>query len=145
MINLINENSVLTGIEASTKRQLLQNFANEVAQKVNLDSDTIYNALLERESLGTTGFGQGTAIPHARLANLDKVYTFFVKLDLAIDFDSVDNKPADLFFFLLSPEESGADHLTALAKASRLLKSEELCKKIRTEDRDEVIYALLSA
>ena len=102
------------------------------------------NALLERESLGSTGFGRGIAFPHARIPNVKKVKSFFVRLNTPIDFESIDNKPVDLIFMLISPEDSGADHLTALGAISTVMKQEDKCKKIRKAKTREDIYAILS-
>ena len=109
----------------------------------SLDSRTIFDALLERESLGTTGFGGNTALPHARLENLDKIYGFFARLTTPIDYEAIDNRPIDLVFMLLSPDSSGADHLTALAQISRILKDENMCDKLRQAQSKEEVYALL--
>ena len=104
---------------------------------------TIFDSLLERENLGSTGFGGGTALPHSRFTGLDKVYAFFAKPSYPVDFDAIDNKPADLVFLLMSPEGSGADHLTALAMLSRILKDEAICERLRKMEKSTEIYALL--
>ena len=104
----------------------------------------IFETLLERERLGTTGVGRGVAIPHGKLAGLPRVYGVFARLEKAIDFDAVDDRPVDLVFLLLAPEMAGADHLKALARVSRLLRDEALCEKLRGCDTAEGIYALLN-
>ena len=122
----------------------MQELAQKAAVETGINERTIFDALLERENLGTTGFGGGTALPHARLENLDKIYGFFAKLETPMSYDSVDNRPVDLVFMLLSPDSSGADHLTALAQISRLLKNENTCEKLRSTNNPEELYALLN-
>lgn len=140
---IMTGNGVFVGLKANNKRQLLQDLADRASAVTGINERTIFDTLLERENLGSTGFGDGTALPHARLGELDKVYGFFAKLNSPIDFDSIDGKPVDLVFMLLSPEGSGADHLTALAQISRILKDEQTCTKLRSINTAEDIYALL--
>ena len=99
---------------------------------------------MERERLGTTGVGNGIAIPHGKLANLDKLYGLFARLEKPIDFQSIDEQPVDLIFLLLAPESAGADHLKALARVSRLLRDQTVCEKLRGTDQSEALYALLT-
>lgn len=141
---MMNKHCVFLDVKDNNKRQFLQNISKKVADIIKIDERAIFDALLERENLGSTGFGEGTAIPHARIDGIDKAWAFLAKLQSPIDFESVDNKPVDLAFFLISPEGSGADHLTALAQISRILKDEALCKKIRKEEDSETVFALLS-
>ena len=102
-------------------------------------------AILERENLGSTGYGRGTAFPHARVDGAKSVKAIFARLTSAIDFEAVDNKPVDLVFMLISPETNGADHLTALATLSRILKNDETCEKLRKAKSKEEIYAILNS
>lgn len=141
--NIMKNDCIFTGLNAANKRQLLQELAQKASAIANIDERIIFDTLLERENLGSTGFGNGTALPHARLADAKEVMAFFAKLDTPVDFDSVDGKPVDIIFMLLSPEDSGADHLTALALTSRLLKDEEICNKIRQASSTNEIYTLL--
>ncbi len=141
---IMNENCIVVGLKAQNKRQLLQELAQKAAEITNISERTIFDSLLERENLGSTGFGGGTALPHARIAEAEKVCGIFAKLNAPVDFDTIDGKPVDLVFMLISPEGSGADHLTALAKASRILKDENTCGKIRQISQKEEIYALLN-
>lgn len=142
--DILSVNSVLLSAKAKNKRQLLQELSQFAADITKINDRTIFDTVLERENLGSTGFGGGTALPHGRLAELDKVYGFLAKLPTPIDFESVDNKPVDLVFLLLSPESSGADHLTALAQISRILKDENTVTKLRAATDKEEIYALLN-
>lgn len=141
---IMSGNSVFVGLKANSKRQLLQELADKAAEVTGISDRTVFDTVLERESLGTTGFGNGTALPHGRFAELDKIYGFFAKLASPVDYDAVDGKPVDLVFMLLSPESSGADHLTALAQASRILKDESIRSKIRQISSAQEIYALLN-
>ena len=99
---------------------------------------------MERENLGSTGYGRGTAFPHARVEGAKTVKAVFARLSSPIDFDAIDTKPVDLVFMLISPETDGADHLTALATLSRILKNDDTCDKLRKAKSKEEIYAILN-
>lgn len=141
---IMSGSSIVLGLKSNNKRQLLQDLAEKASEVTGINERTICDTILERESLGSTGFGDGTALPHGRFADLDKVYGFFAKLNSPVDFDAIDGKPVDLIFMLLSPEGNGADHLTALAQASRILKDESTRTKIRQISSAQEIYALLN-
>lgn len=141
---IMSVNSIVLSLKANNKRQLLQALAEKAAEITGISERTIFDTILERENLGSTGFGGGTALPHGCLAELNKVYGFFARLHTPLDFDAIDDKPVDLVFLLLSPESNGADHLTALAQISRILKDEATCTKLRAAASDEEIYALLN-
>ena len=141
---IMSANSVVLSLKANNKRQLLQELAQKASELTGINDRTIFDTILERENLGSTGFGGGTALPHGRLSELQEVFGLFVRLNSPIDFDSIDNKPVDLVFLLLSPESNGADHLTALAQISRILKDEETCAKLRAASSKEEIQALLT-
>lgn len=141
---IMSGNSIFTGLKSNSKRQLLQDMATKAAEITGINERTIFDTVLERENLGSTGFGEGTALPHGRFAELNKVYGFFAKLNSPVDFEAIDGKPVDLIFMLLSPEGSGADHLTALAQASRILKDESTRTKVRQISSVQEIYAILN-
>jgi len=141
---IMSVNSVMLSLKAGSKRQLLQELARKASKLTGINERTVFDTILERENLGSTGFGGGTALPHGRLSELNKVCGIFARLSTAIDFDAVDNKPVDTVFLLLSPESSGADHLTALAQISRVLKDENTCTKLRAAKSNEEVYALLN-
>lgn len=141
---IMSGNSIFMGLKSNSKRQLLQDMANKAAEITGINERTIFDTVLERENLGSTGFGEGTALPHGRFEELDKVYGFFAKLNSPVDFEAIDGKPVDLVFMLLSPEGNGADHLTALAQASRILKDESTRTKIRQISSAQEIYAILN-
>lgn len=142
--NILNEKSIFLNLKAGNKREFLQSLTQKASEITGIDALSIFDSVLERENLGSTGFGSGTALPHSRFSGIDKVYAFFAKPSSALDFDAIDGKPVDLVFLLISPENSGADHLTALAMLSRILKDEGICSKLRQMDKTTEIYALLN-
>jgi PTS system nitrogen regulatory IIA component len=121
----------------------LQDLARRAATITGQSERAIFSVLMKRERLGTTGVGNGIAIPHGKLPTLDRLYGVFARLEHPIDFDSIDDRPVDLIFLLLAPESSGADHLKALARVSRLLRDKSACEKLRGTDDPEALYALL--
>ena len=142
--DILDAHGVLPQLKATNKKQVLQDIAGQLASFVAVDKRIIFEALFTREKLGSTGLGQGIAIPHGRIAGLTKVAGLFVKLATPIDYDAVDGKPVDLVFALLSPEHAGADHLTALAKISRIMRSPAAVSKLRATNTVEGLYAVLT-
>lgn len=142
--NLVSAKGVVPKLKASSKKQALQELANKAAEVTGLDSRVIFDKLLERERLGTTGVGQGIAIPHGKFPELDHVQGLFARLETPIEFEAMDDQPVDLVFVLLAPEPSGADHLKALARVSRLLRNQAICKKLRGADNADALFALLT-
>lgn len=143
--DIISKNAVLDNIQVSSKRELIQVLSQRIASAANLDERAVFDAIWERENLGSTGYGDGVAFPHARIEGLEKVCGIFARLEEPVDFDSLDGKAVDLVFMLVSPENSGADHLTALAALSRILKTEGSCEKLRKARSVDEIYAILNA
>jgi nitrogen PTS system EIIA component len=141
---LITPQSIVANLKVANKRQLLQDLARRAAPLVSLHEKTIFDTLLERERLGSTGIGSGTAVPHGRFANLARIFGLFARLDKPIPFESVDDQPVDLVFLLLTPDSAGADHLKALARVSRLFRDRAVCAKLRGTDRADALYALLT-
>lgn len=142
--DIISKDAVLDHVQAASKRELVQGLAEKLSTLAELDERVIFDAVWERENLGSTGYGEGVAFPHARIEGLDKVCGMFARLDEPVDFDSLDGKPVDLVFLLISPENSGADHLTALAALSRILKTEGCCEKLRKARSVDEIYTVLN-
>ncbi len=142
--DIMTEKSIVIDSKVSNKRQLLQELSVKAAELTGINERTIFDTILERENLGSTGFGAGTALPHGRSAEINKVYGVFAKLSSPIEFEAIDGKPVDLVFLLISPEGSGADHLTALAQVSRVLKDEATCSKLRVASRSDEVYSLLN-
>lgn len=142
--DLLQPEAVISGLKASSKKQALQELAKHAAQITGVNDRRILETLLERERLGTTGVGNGIAIPHGKLADFKKMYGVFARLDKPIDFDAIDEQPVDLIFLLLAPEGAGADHLKALARVSRLLRDASVCEKLRGADTADGLYMLLT-
>ncbi len=131
---ILNAKRVIPDLPASSKKQVLQDLAKRASKESGLPTQQIFDALVERERLGSTGVGHGIAIPHGTLKELTKIYGFFARLDKPIDFDAADDQPVDLIFVLLAPENAGADHLKTLTKLSRIFRDEAACKKLRELD-----------
>jgi PTS system nitrogen regulatory IIA component len=128
----------------SSKRQVLKELAEHAAQLIEIDSHQLLEALTERERLGTTGVGHGIAIPHARLDQIDKVVGLFARLDEPIDFEALDDQPADLIFMLLAPNSADADSLKALARVSRVLRDSGLQQRLRQTKDADAVYRMLT-
>ncbi|MCW5699596.1 MAG: PTS IIA-like nitrogen regulatory protein PtsN [Rhodospirillales bacterium] len=141
--DLIKPDHVVAQLRATSKKQALQDLAKRAARITGEQERAIFDVLMEREKLGTTGVGNGIAIPHGKLGSLDRLYGLFARLERPIDFDAIDERPVDLIFLLLAPESAGADHLKALARVSRLLRDKSACEKLRGTDDAEALYALL--
>lgn len=141
---LITPGSVVANLRVANKRQALQELARRAATLTNVDEHRIFETLLEREQLGTTGIGGGTAVPHGRLPSLKQPVALFARLEKPIDFEAIDSQPVDLIFVLLTPSDAGANHLKALARISRLMRDRAVCGKLRGTDNADAIYALLT-
>ena len=142
--DLISSDAIIPTLRAPSKKQALQELARKASDLTGLEAREIFDVLLERERLGTTGVGHGIAIPHGKLAKLDRLYGVFARMETPIDFDAIDDEPVDLLFLLLAPESAGADHLKALARVSRLLRDRTVCNKLRGCESRDAIYALFT-
>ena len=143
IVELLNVDAVVPNMKAASKKQVLQELAARAARLTGKDERIIFDVLLERERLGTTGVGNGIAIPHGKLPGLPRLYGMFARLDTPVDFDAIDDQPVDLIFLLLAPEGAGADHLKALARVSRLLRDATVCEKLRGAETADGLYMLL--
>lgn len=142
--DMLSPQGVLPALRVTSKKQALQELARRAADVTGQPERAIFEVLVERERLGTTGVGYGIAIPHGKLAELDRLHCLFARLETPVEFDSIDEQPVDLICVLLAPEKAGADHLKALARVSRLLRDRTICDKLRgTESRDG-LYAILT-
>jgi nitrogen PTS system EIIA component len=141
---MLSPRSVVANLKATSKKQALQELARHAAKLTGLDERRIFDVLLERERLGSTGLGNGIAIPHARMREIDSLFGLFARLEQPVDFEAVDDAPVDLVFLLLAPESAGADHLKALARVSRLLRNKASCAKLRGADNADALYAVLA-
>ncbi|MXO88593.1 PTS sugar transporter subunit IIA [Alteraurantiacibacter aestuarii] len=131
-------------VDAADKQDILQNLSALFARAWDLDAAMVLEHLDEREKLGSTGFGRGVAIPHARIPGLSRPVTALLRLRHPASFNAADGLPVDLFFGLLSPENSGASHLHALAAISRLMRDEDIREELRDAPHEEAIYGLLT-
>ena len=144
MTDILTVDCVEAGMTVPNKKGLFQQLAVAASRRTGLDSKTIAAALSEREKIGSTGFGDGIAIPHARIDGLASVFGYFARLTAPVDFHSVDKLPVDLVFMILSPPDAGADHLKALASVSRILRHRNTVAKLRGARSRDALFALLS-
>jgi PTS system nitrogen regulatory IIA component len=144
LTNLLTPECIEANLKATSKKQALQEISRLIAASTGKNERDILDVIMEREKLGTTGVGDGVAIPHGKLETLEKLYGFFARLERPINFDAIDERPVDLIFLLLAPESSGAEHLKALACISRYLRDKTNCKKLRGSNNPEALYALLT-
>lgn len=144
LTELLKPEAVKVVGSVTSKKRLFHDLGDLVNECHTLDSEAAIAALQERENLGPTGVGHGVALPHARLAGLSSVVGCFLKLDHAVDFDAIDRQPVDLVFALFAPENSGVDHLKALALVSRTLRDQTICKKLRANSDTSALHAILT-
>jgi PTS system nitrogen regulatory IIA component len=142
--DLLSLQSVIPGLKANSKKQAIQEIASRAAAVTGLPEREIFDRILQRERLGSTGVGRGVAIPHGRLDTLPKLIGLFAQLERPIDFDALDDQPVDLIFVLLAPEGAGADHLKALARVARVLRDPAIVAKLRASRDDAALYSLLT-
>jgi nitrogen PTS system EIIA component len=142
--SLVYPAAVKAHVSLDSKKAIFAYLGDLASRTLGLDAGQVAEALIERERLGSTGFGRGIALPHAKLEGLAGVRGLFVQLQRPIDFAAVDGLPVDLFFVLLSPVDAGADHLKALASASRMLRNEAVADRLRGAKTDAALYALLA-
>ena len=143
--DILSTGSVIACAKVASKRQLLQLLADKVAGEVGMEAHLIFETLVAREKLGSTGLGNGIAIPHGKLEGLSGVTAVFAQLEQPIDFDAVDDQPVDLVVMLLAPAGSGADHLKALARVARLLRTECIVDQLRATRDAGRLYEVLTA
>jgi len=142
--DILSQNTILMSVKATNKRQLIAEMSSRLAHHEGLDASIVEDAMIEREHLGSTGFGGGVALPHARIASAKRVKAYFAKLSTPIEYDALDGEKADLFFMLISPENSGGDHLEALAALSKVIQNKTICSKLRKASTKEEIYKILA-
>ncbi|MBV8851019.1 MAG: PTS IIA-like nitrogen regulatory protein PtsN [Methylobacteriaceae bacterium] len=142
--DLLSPDAILPALRANTKKQALQELSEKAAALSGLTSREIFDALLQRERLGSTGIGNGVAIPHGKLAKVKRIFGIFARLDRPIDFEALDGAPVDLIFLLVAPESAGADHLKALAQVARLFREPALVSKLRATRDTSALYSVLT-
>jgi PTS system nitrogen regulatory IIA component len=137
--------SIRVGLGAGNKRQLLQMLGQTAGARLGFDTATIVDAIVERERLGSTGFGNGVAIPHGKIEGLTNIFAMLVRLAEPIDYKAIDGVPVDMAFLLLSPPDAGAAHLKALAAVSRTIRSGTTLEKMRGARSRDALAAVLMA
>jgi PTS system nitrogen regulatory IIA component len=135
--------AVCPSLASTSKKQALQDLAEHAARLTGLDSREIFETLLQRERLGSTGIGRGIAIPHGKLAKASGLFGMFARLDKPVDFEALDGEPVDLVFLLLAPEGAGADHLKALARIARVLREPNVTVMLRNTRDASALYSVL--
>ncbi len=145
LADILAKRAVLCCTGTKTKRQLFEELAERAAEITGHDAAEIREAITGREELGSTGLGNGIAIPHGKLAGLKGVTALLARLDQPIDYDSVDDQPVDIVVMLLAPTGAGADHLKALSRVARLLRTETVVEELRSAADAEQLYAIFTA
>ncbi|MEM7299862.1 MAG: PTS IIA-like nitrogen regulatory protein PtsN [Pseudomonadota bacterium] len=136
--------AVLPNLKPNSKKQLLQELSARAAELTGLSERLVFDTLLQRERLGSTGVGNGVAIPHGKIASLSGISGIFARLAKPIEFDAQDDQPVDIVFLLLAPEGAGADHLKALSRIARVLRDKSIVEALRETDNADAIYAILT-
>ena len=142
--DLVTPDAILPSLKANSKKQALQAIAEKAAAMTGVEERDIFETLVKREKLGSTGVGGGIAIPHGKLAKLDRIFGLFARLAKPIDFEALDERPVDLIFLLLAPENAGADHLKALARIARLFREPGVAAKLRGSTDISALFAVLT-
>ena len=142
--DLVAPEAILPALKVISKKQALQELAARASALTGQNERAVFEILQQREKLGSTGVGNGIAIPHGKLPKLGKLFGMFARLERPIDFEALDRQPVDLIFLLLAPESAGADHLKALARIARLLRDQDVAKKLRASRDAQAIYSVLA-
>jgi nitrogen PTS system EIIA component len=143
LLDFLGPEAVVPALRGSSKKQVLQEVSAQAAKLTGLDARTVFEALLQRERLGSTGIGEGLAIPHSKLPSLDRLFGLVARLEKPIDFEALDGQPVDIVFLLLAPEGAGADHLKALARVARVLREPGVLDRIRATRDANALYAVM--
>lgn len=144
LADLLQQDAIIPALKVNSKKQLLQELAAKAAKITDLPEREIFDVILQRERLGSTGVGNGIAIPHGKLSSINSIVGIFARLETPIDFEALDDQPVDLVFLLLAPEGAGADHLKALSRIARVLRDADLVAKLRATDAASAIFAFLN-
>lgn len=144
--DLVSEQAIIPSLAAESKKQTLHELAAKASELTDgaIAAREIFDTLLQRERLGSTGLGRGIAIPHVKFKQLDRIYCLFARLEKPIDFDAMDDEPVDLVFLLLAPEHASGDHLKALARISRLLREPDTSQRLRSAHDHGSIFRVLT-
>ena len=144
LTDLLSSDAILSALRVNGKKQALQEMSERAAVVSGLPAREIFDALLQRERLGSTGVGDGIAIPHGKLAKCKRIFGIFARLERPIDFEALDGLPVDLIFLLIAPESAGADHLKALAMIARVLRDPDMAAQLRATRDPSALYSLLT-
>ena len=144
LTDLVAPNAIIPALKVTGKKQVLAELAVKAAELSGQNERAILEILQQREKLGSTGVGNGIAIPHGKVPKLTKLFGLFARLERPVDFEALDGQPVDLVFLLLAPEGAGADHLKALARVARLLRDPDIARKLRDSRDAEALYAVLA-
>jgi PTS system nitrogen regulatory IIA component len=144
LADLLHQDAIIPALKTNSKKQLLQELAAKASRLTGLPEREIFDVVLQRERLGSTGVGNGIAIPHGKLTSIKTIVGIFARLDVPVDFEALDDQPVDLVFLLLAPEGAGADHLKALSRIARVLRDQDLVAKLRATESASAIYAFLN-
>ena len=145
ILEFLDPDSVVPSLRARAKKQVLQELSAQAARRLpGLDEREVFETLLQRERLGSTGIGDGVAIPHGKLPGFDRLFGLVARLEKPVDFEALDGQPGDIAFLLLAPEGAGADHLKALAQVARVLREPGILERIRAARDASALYALLT-
>ncbi|MET0172613.1 PTS IIA-like nitrogen regulatory protein PtsN [Agrobacterium vaccinii] len=144
LADLLQQDAIIPALKVNSKKQLLQELAARASRITGVPEREVFDVILQRERLGSTGVGHGIAIPHGKLASINTIVGVFARLENAVDFEALDDQPVDLVFLLLAPEGAGADHLKALSRIARVLRDPELVAKLRATESDTAIYTFLN-
>lgn len=142
--NIVSEDAILPDLRVSSKKQLLQALAEKAGACTTLPARTVFDTILQRERLGSTGVGKGIAIPHGKFAGFDHIQGVFARLQTPVDFEALDDQPVDIVFLLLAPESAGADHLKALSRIARVLRDPTRIAKLRATSDPAALHAFLT-
>ena len=144
LTDLLTPEAIIPSLKAATKKQALLELSERAAHLSGLAAREIFDALLHRERLGSTGIGDGIAIPHGKSTKIKNILGVFARLDRPIDFEALDGAPVDLLFLLITPENSGADHLKALACAARMMRDPAMVSTLRATRDPSALYSLIA-
>ena len=144
LADLLQQDAIIPTLRVNSKKQLLQELAARASKLTSIPEREIFDVILQRERLGSTGVGHGVAIPHGKLNSISKIVGVFARLETPIDFEALDDQPVDLAFLLLAPEGAGADHLKALSRIARVFRDQDLVAKLRATESAQAIYTFLN-
>jgi len=142
--DFLTPEAVIPALRVNGKKQALQELSERAAEVSGLTAREIFDSILQRERLGSTGVGDGIAIPHGKLVKCPRIFGVFARLDRAIDFEALDGLPVDLVFLLVAPESAGADHLKALAAIARVLRNPTLATQLRSTRDASALFSVLT-